>query len=248
MDAACLYQRIEDAKQPIDFDGQGCVTVYRFLAMPAAAEIDALALQWLSDDEQAHSLKFVFPRDQVRYRWRRILARGLLAKYIACDPTQVTYQTNPWGKPSLVTGDASATPIYWNLSDSENSVVIAVSHDVEVGIDIERHRSLRDFDALARSIMHPEELSRWTALSDHQRTQWFFDLWSTKEALIKCCGYGLSLAPKKLNINPEIPADCSQFVAAVGPDQRQWNCQVKLARDITDFSFAVAVASPGTTP
>lgn len=62
---------------------------------------------------------------------------------------------------------------------------------MEIGVDIEKQKIL-DLN-LAQHIFAPEEYEDLIALSDRNQLNYFYKLWTLKEAYIKYCGVGLSL-------------------------------------------------------
>lgn len=66
----------------------------------------------------------------------------------------------------------------FNISHSENLVVVAASNSVKLGVDVEKIRRLKSLKF--RKIMRPEELG---AIQDNPKL--FFELWSKKEAVVK---------------------------------------------------------------
>ncbi|MFJ6209512.1 4'-phosphopantetheinyl transferase family protein [Lysinibacillus sp. NPDC092081] len=62
---------------------------------------------------------------------------------------------------------------------------------MEIGVDIEKQKIL-DLN-LAQHIFAPEEYQDLIVLSDRNQLDYFYKLWTLKEAYIKYCGVGLSL-------------------------------------------------------
>jgi 4'-phosphopantetheinyl transferase len=104
-------------------------------------------------------------RVRQRRRWTasRWALRGVLARYLECDPAGVELRFGERGKPLL---EAPDRPLRFNLSHSSGRALIAVGRGREVGVDIERigHR--------------PAE---------------FYAEWTRREAIAKCFGTGLGV-------------------------------------------------------
>lgn len=66
----------------------------------------------------------------------------------------------------------------FNISHSDNLIVLAASKNVKVGVDAEKIRQLKSLKF--KKIMQPEELDRI-----EKEPELFFDLWSKKEAVVK---------------------------------------------------------------
>lgn len=86
------------------------------------------------------------------------------------------------GKPFIESGPD------FSISHSEELVVLAVTHHGDVGIDIERIRTvtIADFSASL------PEVAGLEGINDNERTNTlFFDCWTQKEAVLKGCGEGM---------------------------------------------------------
>ena len=85
---------------------------------------------------------------------------------------------------------------FFNISHSHGVVALAISETIPVGIDLE---ILRDYkDDLARFIANDEE---YEYIKDKQS---FFEIWTSKESLVKCLGIGLKTKVKEI---PALPLD-----------------------------------------
>lgn len=103
---------------------------------------------------------------------------------------------NEYGKPYL----ASDSKLSFNHSHSRNSYALAMSTQVQdIGIDIEELSRKVRFEALAQHAFHVDELATWQAL-DHDPEYWF-KVWTTKEAVLKASGLGIRLNLNELNTN-----------------------------------------------
>lgn len=88
---------------------------------------------------------------------------------------------------------------HFNISHSENSVIIATSDLLNVGIDIEE---LRDIDIdVFKDYLNPEEYSE--ILSSKSKVYAFFNLWTKKESILKASGEGLNIPLKDVKITRE---------------------------------------------
>lgn len=82
--------------------------------------------------------------------------------------------------------------MFFNVSHSHGVVAIAISDTIPVGLDLEIMREYQD--DLAKFISSDDE---YKYIKDNQS---FFEIWTSKESLVKCLGIGL-----KTNVK-EIPA------------------------------------------
>lgn len=99
-------------------------------------------------------------------------------------------QATRYGKPFIPGGPE------FNISHSGEMVVLAVSRNGVVGIDIERIRTinLQDF------FQHVPELLGCKNSNASEALPLFFELWTQKEALLKAAGTGLLASPDPIKI------------------------------------------------
>lgn len=142
----------------------------------------------LSPDEAARAARFATEALRARCALRRGLLRHLLGRVVGRDPAALAFAYGPMGKPSLPGGPA------FNLADCKDHVLIAIApHEtVELGVDVERLRSVPDAAGIAERFFAPEERAAFAALPEALRDEAFLNGWTRKEAFIKATGQGLS--------------------------------------------------------
>ena len=127
---------------------------------------------------------------QAIYRYRN----QLLSKYLAQNIQNSDIQRNVHGKPFLTT----FPQLQFNHSHSRQHYALASSFELsDVGIDIEDLDRKVRFDALAQHAFHPNELKYWQDL-EHDADYWF-RVWTTKEAVLKASGLGIRLSLNELD-------------------------------------------------
>lgn len=96
-----------------------------------------------------------------------------------------------YGKPFIPTGPE------FNISHSGEIVVLAISRDGSIGIDLEKIRSV-NLEDYTRDL---PEVSGLPGTYDADRTSaFFFNCWTRKEAVLKGCGKGLSVDLKQVGL------------------------------------------------
>ncbi|PTV44097.1 phosphopantetheine-protein transferase [Acinetobacter oleivorans] len=158
----------------------------------------------------SHYLGFLSSAEKLRYDQyhpkaarlfliSRVLVKTVLADKLGISPHQVNIQLHPNGKP-FVQGRKA---VYFNLTHSADVIILAVTEEGEIGVDIEQVD--REFEWMrVDSVLAPNEIE-WIQenepidpFSVYQR---FFQIWTLKEAYIKCTGEGMSRHLKKLNFH-----------------------------------------------
>ena len=146
----------------------------------------------MSADEVDRACRFRFERDRRRFVAARGALRELLAAALKVAPRNVHFDYGPEGKPSLA-ADLARSGLRFNLSHSGDLALCALTHEREIGVDLEQVRRLPDLDALAERFFAAGERATLRSLPDDQRPDAFFRCWTRKEAYLKGRGEGLSL-------------------------------------------------------
>ena len=127
-----------------------------------------------------------------RLPWRREQGRtpllGLLAAYLRVAPSTLVLEEDAHGKPYL----ASAHTLRFNWSHSGHHAVVALTRDLELGVDIEQAREGVHVLELAQRFFSPSEAEELAACDEAERDQLFLRLWCAKEAVLKALGRGLA--------------------------------------------------------
>jgi 4'-phosphopantetheinyl transferase len=152
------------------------------------AGADAAGIDGLSVDEVARARRLAEPS-----RWRflavRRAARTILSRYVGAPPATLRFVTSPRGKPSI---GHPATDWLFNLSDSGDLALLAVSRAGPVGIDLERLRAVSRRAAIARRML-PLDAHEQVALTPGPAGDAVFLMhWTAFEARQKATGAGLS--------------------------------------------------------
>ena len=102
----------------------------------------------------------------------------------------VLQERTPAGKPYL----PSHPGFHYNFSDSGDYLVLAVSPEHEIGVDLQKLTPVRaGVIPMAERFFHPEDLALLRNTKDaKEQLKLFFRIWTIKEACLKCTGEGLS--------------------------------------------------------
>jgi 4'-phosphopantetheinyl transferase len=158
---------------------------------------DAVLLQQythlMTEAERSQEARFHFAEDRHRYRLTRALLRTTLSRYADIAPERWTFTANTYGRPSISNDSEAARRISFNLSHTRKLVVLAVTHDHELGIDTEDTATRSPPLEIADRFFAPDEVASLRALPAQQQLERFFQYWTLKESYIKARGMGLSL-------------------------------------------------------
>ncbi len=174
----------------------------------------------LSPDEQERAQRFNIPQHRRRFMAARGILRHILARYLKTPPKNIRFELGPFGKPFLQ--DPVSQTLHFNVAHSQQLAVYAVSHDVEVGIDLEGDRDPLDYMRLAERICSPEEFMVFQKLSQTKQKAAFFRCWTRKEAFVKAVGKGLAFPLRHLTVSfaPDHPP---RILSVLGQSPDGWS-------------------------
>jgi len=180
----------------------------------------------LSPAESIRAERFHFERDRDRFVCGRGLLRTILGRYLATDPRELRFVEGPHGKPEL---SSSASSLRFNLSHSDDLMLLAVTHVRAVGIDLEMIRENVPVETLADYYFEPADAWHLRLLPPPQRVWEFYELWTRTEAQLKADGAGIAhglkvLEPDRWSLLKLQPAEGYAAALAVEGDDFQVEC------------------------
>lgn len=154
----------------------------------------------LSSVERARMKRFVFAKDRYRFLMTRVLVRTTLSHYASITPQDWIFKASAEGKPAIANDHVEANTLSFNLSHTHNLILLGVTRDRALGVDVEHiSNQVNALDIAAQCFAYDEYIALQTAPED-QRAEQFLKYWTLKEAYVKACGQGLS-----------IPLNCLSF-------------------------------------
>lgn len=181
----------------------------------------------LSQEERQQQARFHFVADRLGYLVTRALVRTVLSRYVDLDATCWRFSKNAYGRPDVVNPEAHN--LSFNLSHTRHLIVLAVSRDRIVGVDVENIALKETPLALADRFFSFEEAAALARLPADLQQYRFFEYWTCKEAYIKARGMGLSIPLDKFSILfPDAPPGEIAIQREFADDSRDWRfCQVR---------------------
>lgn len=159
----------------------------------------------------------------------------LLASYLQRDATQLPLGFGPYGKPFLF-----GVPLEFNLAHSADALLVGISRQQPIGVDLESPRRTRPVLRLAERYFDAIELRALAALPESERQIAFLRLWSCKEAVLKALGRGIGFGLNRLVFVLDVQGRSPRLssIAADAGHVREWNV-VELA-PASDYCGALA--------
>ncbi|MGA2882261.1 MAG: 4'-phosphopantetheinyl transferase superfamily protein [Bryobacteraceae bacterium] len=192
----------------------------RTVRLEASQDNFTRCLAWLSPDETARAERFHFPQHRQAFVLGRAVLRALLGSYLGIPAAGVRFVYGPQGKPAL---ESDACALRFNASNSGNLAAYVFTTGCEIGIDIEQHRALPDFENIAHRFFSPDEAAELLGLPASEKTAAFFHCWTRKEAYIKAMGGGLAIPLDSFRVTLQ-PGVAARIVSLGGSDEaaRGW--------------------------
>jgi 4'-phosphopantetheinyl transferase len=208
--------------------------------LDAAADDDPGApLALLSDDEQARAGRFVFDVHRNRFVACRAALRTLLAGRLGCSPRDVRFAYGPAGKPSL----AGGAGLRFNVSHSDRFALLGLAEGAELGVDIERIRTLRDLDLVADRVFSAAERESLRGVASDRKAEAFFAGWTRKEAYIKARGEGIGLlAAVEVAL---APGDPPRLISVAGQPAEPDRWSIEAFAPLPGLAAAVCIEGRG---
>ncbi len=172
----------------------------------------------------------------------RGVVREILGGYVGVAPEKVRLVTGEHGKPYL----AECTEnLRFNVSHSEDMLILAVSTCRDVGVDIEAIKTDKPLNNMARLAFSPREQEElFTLPNSHLHSTAFYRCWVRKEACMKACGRGFSLPGCSFDV--PVSVEKLPLQTLINCNQSFWHLQ-----DIDvpgNYCAAVAVEAGGVSP
>lgn len=192
----------------------------------------------LSPLEQERAARYRFEEDRRRFIAGRASLRRILGERTGTRAGDLVFEESDNQKPRLKLH--SQRPVFFNVSHSGNYVIIAVSDNSEVGVDIEQVRKDCPIDDLARRYYDAREHERLRKSPPSLRLLHFYRLWTIKEAVLKCAGLGLSVPPAAVRV--QLTANRKPIITCL--DERHRSLERFSAQELAladGYAAAVAV-------
>lgn len=145
----------------------------------------SLFSSYVTPEKQERLKRYRSVEDVKRSLYGDILIRWITTIQFSITNDDVVFEFSEFDKPML----RDYANFHFNISHAGDWVVCATSNK-EVGIDIELIKPV-DFQMVKR-ICTREEQSLFNKLSDNEKGDFFYSIWTQKESYLKCLGQGLN--------------------------------------------------------
>jgi 4'-phosphopantetheinyl transferase len=151
---------------------------------------------FLSDEEQTKSKRYRIGRPRDHFAIGRACLRILLGNERRTDPSTIAITKGPHGKP-----EALGAGIAFNVAHSNDTILIALSRNGPLGVDVEYLDPATDIMEVSQANFTENESASLSAISNPDaRLRTFYTYWTRKEAITKADGRGLLLPLNSFDI------------------------------------------------
>jgi 4'-phosphopantetheinyl transferase len=171
------------------------------------------------------------------------LLRTILSRYVDVEPGRLQFRRGDRGKPYLAPV-AGSDLLKFNMSDSVDLALFAITHEREVGVDVERVRSIVEAQDIAREFFSPQEYATFCTLPAEQRREAFFACWTRKEAYLKARGQGLYLPFDQFDVSLT-PGESAALLGTSGDPREASRWSLRELCPGPGYAAALAVAGRG---
>ncbi|MCP4317302.1 MAG: 4'-phosphopantetheinyl transferase superfamily protein [Hyphomicrobiales bacterium] len=226
-----------------------------WVTRPGDVKDDALLAGYrglLAPDEAARMKRLVRDSDQHQFLVTRALTRTVLARYLSSDPQQLAFDNNQYGRPFLKSDGEQSASLSFNITHTNDCVVLGVTRERTVGIDIESTGRQAATLGVANRFFSQPECRALNALPASQQQDRFFAYWTLKESYIKARGMGLAIPLGQFSFDFASPQAFTLSVdESLSDDPAQWRFwQIGIDEDflVSICTSTLAGALPKLSP
>ncbi|CAM4372625.1 MAG: hypothetical protein LEGION0398_MBIBDBAK_01050 [Legionellaceae bacterium] len=154
--------------------------------------------RYLSEEENQRSQFIKIQKKRQQFIITRGKLRHILSLYLKLSPSQVKFAIGKHGKPYLINKN---TLLEFNLSHSNNHLLIAITNNIPVGIDIQYMDTSKNIVKIAKRLFSIEEYEQVISIKNEEQKHVFYELWTQKEAIVKMLGKGVFHQISYINSN-----------------------------------------------
>lgn len=200
----------------------------------------------LSQPEKEKNLRYKHDHSRKLHLVARLITRCVLTQYAPeVAPAQWHFEPNPHGKPSILSPHALAGKLHFNVSHTSGIVVLAVSGQGPVGVDVEPLNRPVDHLQLAGRYFAAAECEALNQCPMAERAALFYRIWTLKEAYVKALGTGLAHPLDTFWFSPVNLAEPQPRLVTIEPAQGTATTQSTQALPGHNWHAHVVPVGPG---
>ena len=208
---------------------------------------DTAVLQYarevLDTGERKQLERFIRREDAHRYLVSHLLVRRTLSKYLDIAPSEWVFTRAAHGRPEIANPNLPA--LRFNLTHTHGLSACIVTLSADCGVDAEFINANRHSTGIAGRMFSQTEVDRLQQLEGRDQVDYFFTLWTLREAYVKARGLGISFPMRKLTFTVENDRSIRvSFHPELADRSEDW--QFQLLRPTPQHITAVAIRCDNT--
>lgn len=198
----------------------------------------------LSTHDLYRASKLGSPQLKQRFLTSRALLRNILSRYLTLSAERISIVYSSSGKPLLDTNHRESG-IRFSIAHSGDLTLIAITTNAEIGIDIERIRTMEMSGVIASQFFSKGERLELQNSPPGERLEGFFNCWTRKEAYLKAVGLKNLIEPNLIEVSIAAATPASILnVAGDTIEASQWSIRSLLPA--LGYVAALAVRCKGS--
>ena len=147
----------------------------------------------LPENIKKKALLYRINRKKTQYIHSQWIRYFILSNMLECGFSDLVFEQNENGRPFLI----NSSNIDFNISHSNDYIILAISFDSKVGIDIEIISKKISILGIAEKYFSTQEYHWLSSLPKDKLTYWFYKIWTYKESCLKLTGEDMFVGLKK---------------------------------------------------
>ncbi len=154
---------------------------------------------FLSNDEKERADKLSVELKKIQFIISRSILRKIISNSTDKHHDEIKFFYSEHGKP-FIKDKHNDKAIEFNVSHSEECILIAVTLDNRVGVDVEKINEKIDYKSLSTRFFSKKENEYLRSLKENKKLNAFYSIWARKEAFIKATGIGIGFGLDKFSV------------------------------------------------
>ncbi len=178
---------------------------------------------YLSEDELVRAHKLKVAQRQQQFVIARGLLRILLSNSLGKEPPEIIFSYEQHCKP-VIKDKVNNQLVEFNISHSGDYILIAITLDNKVGVDIEKIDPRIDYQSLANRFFSDIENQALINMDKDKQLACFYCIWVRKESFIKATGKGVAFGLERFSVPLTTNNDAGAKVNTSMPLDHDWFC------------------------
>ena len=198
---------------------------------------------YLSSDEKQRAEKLKVELKKKQFILTRAFLRKILSNCVDKPIEEFIFEYGKQGKP-YIKDKINNKAIEFNISHSELHILIAITLENNIGVDIEKVNKNIDFEGLSKRFFSKKESEYLNSLESDKKLDAFYNIWTRKEAFIKATGKGIAYGLDKFSVSTNKGLQSKVETEHKKITNEDWYCFELM--DVENYKTALSTNNTGT--